>query len=149
MKFTDTMITFSEVPDEISLCINISNCPNHCPGCHSKELWENIGEELTEEKLRALIAQNKGISCVCFMGGDAAIKELPPLAKIVKENNLKTCWYSGRKTLSLDLDLKDWDYIKLGPYIENYGPLDNPNTNQRFYKVKDERLINITDKFWK
>ena len=43
------MITFSEVPDEISLCINISNCPIKCPDCHSKFLWENIGKEITDE----------------------------------------------------------------------------------------------------
>ena len=38
MKYTDTQVTFSEFPDEIALCINISNCPWHCPGCHSPEL---------------------------------------------------------------------------------------------------------------
>ena len=26
LKYVDTMVTFSEVPDEISLCIEISNC---------------------------------------------------------------------------------------------------------------------------
>lgn len=38
LKFTDTQVTFSEIPDQISLCINLSNCPYHCPACHSKEL---------------------------------------------------------------------------------------------------------------
>ena len=28
MKYTGTEITFAEVPDEITLCINISNCPH-------------------------------------------------------------------------------------------------------------------------
>ena len=27
LKFVDTMVTFSEIPDEITLCFNISNCP--------------------------------------------------------------------------------------------------------------------------
>ena len=35
------------------------------------------------------------------------------------------------------------------PYIKEKGPLDNPNTNQRFYKVVNEELIDITHKFWK
>lgn len=26
LKYVDTKVTFSEVPNEISLCINISNC---------------------------------------------------------------------------------------------------------------------------
>ena len=64
MKYTDTQITFTEFPDEISLCINISNCSFHCPGCHSPELWEDIGTELTEEELSKLIEANNGITCV-------------------------------------------------------------------------------------
>ena len=27
LKYVDTMVTFSEVPSEITLCINVSNCP--------------------------------------------------------------------------------------------------------------------------
>ena len=27
LKYVDTLVTFSEIPDEISLCINVSNCP--------------------------------------------------------------------------------------------------------------------------
>ena len=55
MKYLDTMITFSEFPDEIALCINITNCPFHCPGCHSPELWEDIGTELTFDEVLKLI----------------------------------------------------------------------------------------------
>ena len=46
LKYVDTKVTFSEVPDEISLCISISNCPNHCKGCHSPYLAEDIGKPL-------------------------------------------------------------------------------------------------------
>ena len=38
LKYLDTMVTFSEIPDEVTLCINLTNCPYHCPDCHSKEL---------------------------------------------------------------------------------------------------------------
>ena len=38
LKYLNCQVTFAEVPDEISLCINITNCPNRCPGCHSPEL---------------------------------------------------------------------------------------------------------------
>ena len=161
IKFTDTMVTFREVPNEISLCINISNCPNHCLGCHSKELQEDIGEHLTCEKLCSLIEENKGITCVCFMGGDANFLEIQDLCCMVKLEfpTLLTCWYSGRNKLPKNIDLGWFNFIKLGPYKEECGGLDNPNTNQRFYKVQMSRtiigdfpiysLMDITNKFWK
>ena len=62
MKYTDVQIGFQEFPDEISLLINISNCPFHCPGCHSPELREDIGTELTKKELSNLIKSNKGIT---------------------------------------------------------------------------------------
>ena len=50
LKYVDTKIVFREVPDEITLCINISNCPCHCKGCHSPYLAEDIGTVLDESK---------------------------------------------------------------------------------------------------
>ena len=81
LKYTTNQVTFSEVPDEITLCINISNCPHHCPGCHSPELWGNIGEPLTEAVIEDLLTSNRGITCVCFMGGDAEPLEVNKLSK--------------------------------------------------------------------
>lgn len=90
LKYSDILITFSEVPDEISLCINISGCKVHCKGCHSKHLWEDIGTDLTKEELRRLIEANEGITCVCLMGGDHNPMYITELAKEVKERaNLK------------------------------------------------------------
>ena len=43
LKYVNTDIVFQEIPDEVTLAINISNCPCHCPGCHSHYLWEDIG----------------------------------------------------------------------------------------------------------
>ena len=117
MKYLDYAVTFSEFPDEISLCINISNCPFHCPGCHSPELWKDKGIELSQRKLEKLISD------------------------IPKE-----------------IDIKWFDYIKIGPYIQEKGGLDNPNTNQRFYAkgstlhkmdANSEMLYDVTYKFWK
>ena len=144
------MVTFSEFPDEISLCINISQCPCHCTGCHSSYLAEDIGEPLLESTLHRLITENKGITCVGFMGGDIEPKSVNALAQYIKtEYNLKVGWYSGRQTLSKDIDYRLFDYIKIGPYIEEYGPLNNPNTNQKMYLVDNGQLIDITSKFWK
>ena len=46
LKYIDTKVTFAEVPNEISLCINISNCPCNCKGCHSSYLAEDIGNSV-------------------------------------------------------------------------------------------------------
>lgn len=69
LKYKDTQVCFQEVPDEISLCINISGCTIGCKNCHSIHLAEDNGELLTIEALSSLIEQNTGITCVCFMGG--------------------------------------------------------------------------------
>ena len=150
IKYVNTLVTFSEVPDEISLCIEISNCPCHCKNCHSPYLAEDIGEELNSHSLKKLIDDNKGITCVSFMGGDSNTSDIDALAQWVKINYpLKVAWYSGRQELSNHIDLYNFDYIKLGPYKEEFGPLNSRTTNQRFYKVSDGELINITSKFWK
>ena len=157
LKYVDTAITFSEVPNEVTLCINLSNCHFHCPGCHSKYLWEDVGEELYFNKLIELIKQNEGITCVCFMGGDNDLDTLYHLFKRCKlmYPNLKIAWYTGRK--DFPTDLPDIDYIKIGPYIEEFGPLNNPNTNQKFYtrgrnmkkmSVSQQMWYDTTDKFW-
>lgn len=70
MKYVNTEVVFREVPNEITLAINISNCPFHCIHCHSKYLWDDIGEVVTNDVLKELITKNEGISCVCFMGGE-------------------------------------------------------------------------------
>ena len=150
MKYLNTMVTFSEFPDEIALCINITNCPFHCPGCHSPELWEDIGTELTFKELHRLISINKGITCVGFMGGNP--KEILRLAELTKINyDLKVGWYWGGNYLPDNISDKIFyfNYIKLGPYIKELGGLDNPNTNQRFYKIENGQLIDWTYKFWK
>ena len=159
MKYTGAEITFAEVPDEITLCINISNCPCHCTGCHSPYLAEDIGEELTEDSLHKLISSNEGITCVAFMGGDSSPKEVNHLASIVRAcHNLKTAWYSGVQTLSMYIYIWNFSYIKLGPYIEELGPLNSKTTNQRMYKVvythyddgtAGHELEDITYRFWK
>ena len=150
LKYVDTKVTFSEVPDEISLCINISNCPCQCKGCHSSYLAQDIGTELTFNEVRKLIKKNSGVSCIVFMGGDSEPKRIDALASFVTNHyHLKVAWYSGRQELSNHIDLCNFDYIKLGPYKEEFGPLNSRTTNQRFYKISDGELINITSKFWK
>ena len=161
LKYVDTKVVFAEVPDEITLAINISGCPCNCKGCHSSYLAEDIGEPLIYEEsynnktvltcnpLSKLIEANNGITCVCLMGGDSNPKYINILGKAIKHYHLKSAWYSGRQELSNSIDLSNFDYIKLGPYKEEFGPLNSKITNQRFYKVSDGELVDITSKFWK
>lgn len=153
LKYVNYKVTFAEVPNEISLCIDISGCPIRCPDCHSKELWDDIGTILDDTTLGQIISNNKGITCVCFLGGDAEPWYIKHAACYVKENfpKLKVAWYSGAEELhsSIKLNLHNFDFIKLGPYNKKLGPLNCETTNQRFYKVKHFRLIDQTYKFWK
>ena len=147
LKYVDTKVTFSEVPDEISLCINITGCKIGCKNCHSPYLAEDIGEELSCNNLEELLQTNKGITCVSFMGGDVNPIEIVGLAKYVKlfYTGLKVAWYSGKQELPKHFNLEPFDFIKIGPYIEELGPLTSPTTNQRFYKVHIE---SSGDNYW-
>lgn len=164
LKYVDTKIVFAEVPNEVTLAINISNCPCHCKGCHSSYLAEDIGTELTFEELLRLYSRNAGVTCISFMGGDSDPAYINKLAEVLKEGELpvRTAWYSGRQELDKNINLENFDYIKLGPYMEEYGPLTRRGTNQRFYRVckaiheypdlkKEERYytIDMTSEFWK
>ena len=159
MKYADTAIVFDEVPDEITLAINISECPCNCEGCHSSYLAKDIGVFLDYEMLKFLIEHNSGISCVCFMGGDAEPWQINEFAEWIKKNypDLKVAWYSGRQEIPEPIDLYNLDYIKVGPYIKEKGPLNSRTTNQRLYKIlhidseKKEAvaLVDLTSEFWK
>jgi hypothetical protein len=41
-----------------------------------------------------------------------------------------------------------FDYIKVGEYKEEYGPLNKETTNQRLYEITSNNVIDITSKFW-
>ena len=151
LKYVDTLVSFSEVPDEITLCINITGCKIGCKNCHSPYLAEDIGNILNLQALTSLIDSNSGITCVCIMGGDANPSKVDDIAQDIKEyySKLKVAWYSGKQELSKDINLEFFDFIKLGPYIEELGPLNSKTTNQRFYKIENNKLIDITYKFQK
>ncbi len=131
-------IVCQEIPDEVTLAVNISCCPNRCPGCHSPWLWGDEGEPMTEDFLDALIGRYaSAITCFCFMGGDADPSEIQRLAFWIIDRfpGIRTAWYSGRQELPDGFDLRSMNYIKLGPYIEELGGLKSPTTNQVFYVV--------------
>lgn len=150
LKYLQTEVVFEEIPTEISLAINITNCQNRCVGCHSPYLRENNGTELTEDVLFDLIVKNHGITCVLFMGEGNDQETLLKLSNAVKATfpSIKTAIYSGRNMVE-DILYKTFDYVKVGEYKEEYGPLNNPKTNQRLYKCNKDSIVDITSDFWK
>lgn len=148
LKFYNYDIVFQEFPDEVTLAINLTNCPCHCKGCHSPQLWKNVGSPLTIEVLRYLIHYYCGaITCVALMGGDNDQREVLRLLSMVRQENptLKTGWYSGRDELSEWLQhYESPDYVKIGHYDERLGGLASHSTNQKLYYHGD----NITARFW-
>ena len=142
-----TSVVLEEIPDRVSLAVDISNCRGNCEGCHSPFLKKNIGRELTAEVIDALVADNFGVNCFLFLGEGRDPEALLELADHVRSLGLDAAVYSGREVVE-DIFWHHFDYIKLGSYKPAFGPLNNPSTNQRLYHVVDGRPEDITDRFW-
>ena len=153
LKYVNTGIVFQEIPDEVTLAINISGCPCHCPGCHSHYLWEDIGLPLNAEAVDAFVNEyGKNITCIAFMGGDNDPMGVNLLAQYIHEEHpqYKVAWYSGRVRITSAVNKADFDYIKVGPYLKHLGPLKSTTTNQRLYRQNDTgEFEDITSRFWR
>lgn len=153
LKYVNTAVVFQEIPDEVTLSVNISNCPCRCPGCHSRYLWEDEGDPLTVEALEALLRKyGNGITCICLMGGDAEPEYVNYLAKKLHQTrpSVKVAWYSGRTLIPGSVCKTDFDYIKVGPYIAHLGGLKEATTNQRLFRRSENgNFTDITQRFWK
>lgn len=151
LKYLGYSIVFQEVPNEVTLAINISGCPHRCEGCHSKYLWEYEGNYISDD-LAGLIEKYKGlITCVCFMGGDQNLEELRRLMKIAQLSSLKVALYTGTSDQHIlgHIMCLPVDYVKYGPYIEKYGGLSSLTTNQVMLKRNHDSWDDITYKFQK
>ena len=148
IKYESSLVTFLEVPDEITLCFNITGCPCNCEGCFEPWLTKYYGNELDCAVLESKIVTHKHLTCICFMGGDAFYDDIAQLIKIMrlKFPNLKWAMYSGRPIMNEELS-QLLDYYKIGPFIPKCGPLNEKTTNQRMYKKVDGQWIDITYRF--
>ena len=143
LKYASYAVVMQEVPNEISLAINISDCPYRCKGCHSQYLWEYTGAYLTNNLEKLLNMYDGLITCVCFMGGDQNESELLECLKIVKQRKLKTCLYTGKDFINnfrYDV-INNLDFIKTGKYIDELGGLNCSTTNQRMYDLNNNKEI--------
>lgn len=154
MRYTNYKIVFREIPDETTLAINISECPFSCPGCHTPELQDSVGDVLTQNVFNTIIAQHINIiTCVCFMGGDAHLDEVEQLISSFKETfanvkNIKFGIYSGRDTVDEVTSIcTSMDYVKTGKYVKVLGPINECSSNQKMYmRTPDGRYDDITHK---
>ena len=104
LKYVNTDIVFQEIPDEVTLAVNISNCPCRCPGCHSQYLWQDVGEPLTMQAIDGFVKRyGRDITCICLMGGDAEHDCVNKLAEYIHQQ------YPLRKRHSI-LELIDDEY---------------------------------------
>jgi anaerobic ribonucleoside-triphosphate reductase activating protein len=153
LKYVNSDVVFQEIPDEVTLAINISNCPCRCPGCHSRYLWEDVGLPLNTEAIDDFVEEyGDDITCLAFMGGDSDPKGVNILAQYIHEEypQFKVAWYSGKTVISSAVNRADFDYIKIGPFIRHLGPLKSPTTNQRLYRQNDQgEFEDITYRFWR
>ena len=142
-----TSVVLEEIPDRVSLAVDISNCRGNCQGCHSPFLRQDIGEPLTPAVIDALVADNFGVNCFLFLGEGRDPDALLALAAHVRSMGLQVALYSGREEVEPAF-WKTFDYLKLGPYKPECGPLNNPGTNQRLYRMVDGVPQDITARFW-
>lgn len=144
LKYYNYDIVFQEIPNEVTLAINITNCPNRCKGCHSSHLQKDIGEVLDENCIVSIMDKYaSAITCFCFMGGDKSPHRVAELAGFVKHQypGIKTAWYSGCADLPTGFNKSLFQFIKLGGYIEEFGTLKSNTCNQRLFEIQQDGFM--------
>ena len=133
-----TDVVLEEIPDRVTLALEI-------PNCQGSFLKLDIGKELTHAEADRLIDDNFGINCLLLLGEGNDPEALLSLAAHVRERfpRLELALYSGRQEVEPEI-YAAFDFVKVGPYVEALGPLNEPTTNQRLYYHGND----ITSRFW-
>ena len=142
MKFYQYTIVFQEVPDEITLAFEITNCPHKCEGCHSPHLIDDIGTVLTLKLFKQIVDKYFGlITNVAFFGGEQ-YSEMKEMLTYVKKLGLKTTLWTGSCSVDEKL-VTNLNFLKTGPYIEALGGLQEPTTNQKYINLDTGETISL------
>lgn len=152
LYYTEAGLSHLEVPNETALCIYISGCPNRCVDCHYPQLQlSDYGDILKHHFLKLIDLYAHAATCVVFLGEGKSTAddrvELLYYCGLTHARNMKTCLYSGRDTY-IEGWMQKFDYIKLGRFNSQYGPLNARTTNQRMFKKTQGRYTDITHQFW-
>ena len=62
VRYHNFDVVFAEIPGETTLALNITGCPNRCPGCHSPHLQADEGRVLDEAELLGLCLRRRSFS---------------------------------------------------------------------------------------
>lgn len=159
-----TSVVMEEIPDKVTLAVDISNCTGLCEGCHSPFLRKDVGEELTPESVDSMLSANFGVNCFLFLGEGNDPEALMKITAYIRKvyPALTLAIYSGRESVEDEI-FASFDYVKVGPFLPSCGPLNHRTTNQRLYKVshkksaagsaaadeKSYELEDITYRFWR
>ena len=110
-----TDVVLEEIPDRVTLALEIPNCQGSCPGCHSSFLKLDIGKELTPDEADRLIEDNFGINCFLLLGEGNDREALLSLAAHVRERfpRLELALYSGRQEVEPEIR-EAFDFVKVG-----------------------------------
>ena len=147
-----TSVVLEEIPDRVSIAVNVTGCQGHCNGCHTPILREDGGAPLNESVIDALVREHFGVDCFLFLGEGRDPEALRALAAHVRSLGLKAALYSGREAVEEEI-WEAFDYVKTGPYMPEKGPLNHPATNQRLYRrdggTGRAAFTDITARFWR
>lgn len=154
LKYVSFAISFTEVPDEVCLAVQVSNCGHRCYGCHSPYLQKNRGEDLERDLFDLLRLYASRVTCVCFMGDGGDPEAMFRCALMVHKYGLKAAVYTGNNEGNVMMassynGCEHFDYVKTGEYDIDLGGLSSPTTNQRMFKWNNDNWEDITYKFWK
>lgn len=151
----DTGITLNEVPGHIAFYVDIGECNQRCPGCHSPHLWKYVPHKTSFEDLmrKILDAKEEGADAVVLMGGTTNGLAEGSLKAIIQAIScvLPVALYSGSDNIGEDmkyLTKTDLTWLKTGSYKKKLGGLRDPKTNQRFFeKQPNGKIKEITEVF--
>ena len=107
---------------------------------------KDLGKELTPEVIDALLKDNFGVNCFLLLGEGSDPEALRAVGRYLESAypKLERALYSGREEVEDDL-MSLFDYVKVGPYKKEFGPLNERTTNQRLYYHRED----ITSRFWR
>lgn len=110
-----------------------------------------MGTILSKYELKYRLAFGP-FTCVCLLGEGNDKAALAYIINAIHELGLKSAVYCGR-----DIAPETWieeygvtpNFLKVGSYQPERGPLSKMTTNQKLFQYTDEGFEDITSKFWK
>ncbi len=152
LLYASVGISELEIPTKQSLVIYISNCQHKCKNCHTPYLHDSFGDSLKDNFQTIFNIYYNYFDVVCFMGeGKESIKEKDEMIKYCKfihDNKKQVALYCGRDCY-IESWMKCFDYVKIGSYQEEKGPIVKKTSNQKLFKKENNKYKDITYMFWK